>query len=180
MLYLEEVVVESIYLTLLVEGVLGVARAFGDIDFKNKESLGAGAITCEPDIKIWTISDKTEFLVLACDGLWDVLSNATVANFVRKKLLKGKTPQKVCANLVKYAYTKGSKDNISAVVISFFQESHLIRNHPLIDIPLKDSTSSVPTNEPNSSTNSITNEPNDLSDSERSIGLSPETIRRSD
>jgi len=78
---------------------------------------------------------------------------------------------------VKYAYTKGSKDNISAVVISFFQESHLIKNHPLIDIPLKDATSSITTN---SSTNSVTNEPSDLSDSERSIGLSPETIRRSD
>jgi len=104
-----------------VEGVLSVARSFGDIDFKNKESCGPGAITCEPDIKIWNITEKSEFIVLACDGLWSVLSNETVANFVRKRLLRGKTSQKVSEQLVKYAYSKGSKDNISAVVISFMK-----------------------------------------------------------
>jgi len=121
-----------------VEGVLAVARAFGDIEFKNKESFGPGAITCEPEIKIWNISDKTEFIVLACDGLWDVFSNGCVANFVRKRLLKGQTPQKVCESLVKYAYQKGSRDNISAVIVSFL-DGNLCKNNPqLIDIPIKD------------------------------------------
>jgi serine/threonine protein phosphatase PrpC len=42
-----------------------------------------------------------------------------VSNFVRKRLKKGKSSQKVSEQLVKHAYNKGSKDNISAVVISF-------------------------------------------------------------
>jgi len=109
--------------------------------------------------------------VLACDGLWDVLSNATVANFVRKRLLKGKSPQKVSSHLVKYAYTKGSKDNISAIVISFFKECHLQKNPGLIDIPLNDSTCSI-----KSSNNSHDQEPSDFS-SDISVS-SPETIRR--
>lgn len=139
-----------------VEGVLAVARAFGDIDFKNKDSYGPGAITCEPDIKIWNISNKTEFIVLACDGLWDVLSNACVANFVRKRLLRGKSPQKVCEHLVKYAYTKGSKDNISAIIVSFMNETHFKNNPQLIDIPL------------NSDNTTNEQEPSDISDTDDS------------
>jgi len=147
-----------------VEGVLGVARSFGDRDFKNKKSYGPGAITCEPDIKIWSINEKTEFLVLACDGLWDVLTNETVGNFVRKRLIKGRNPQKVSEHLVKYAYTKGSKDNISALVISFLNVSGCKNNPQLIDIPLHCDNSDSPRHE---------QEPSDLSDSaDNSITIS--------
>jgi serine/threonine protein phosphatase PrpC len=139
MLSLDEVIEKiHFYLTLLVEGVLAVARAFGDIDFKDKKSYGAGAITCEPEIKIWNITEKTEFIVLACDGLWDVFSNGCVANFVRRRLLIGKTPQSVCESLVKYAYQKGSRDNISAVIVSFLDINRCKNNPQLIDIPIND------------------------------------------
>jgi len=116
-----------------VQGTLAVARAFGDIEFKDKLTFGAGVLTCEPDIKIWNVADATEFMVLACDGLWDVMSNEEVAQYVRKRLLKGIRSQKVCEELVRYAYKIGSTDNISVVIISFLKEEYLEKHPDVID-----------------------------------------------
>jgi len=116
-----------------VQGTLAVARAFGDIEYKDKLTFGAGVLTCEPDIKIWNVVESTEFMVLACDGLWDVMSNEEVARFVRKRLLKGISPQKVCEALVRTAYKIGSTDNISVVIVSFFKEKYLEKNPDVVN-----------------------------------------------
>jgi len=116
-----------------VQGSLAVARSFGDIEYKDKSTLGAGVLTCEPDIKIWNVVDATEFMVLACDGLWDVMTNEQVALFVRKRLLKGIRAQKVCESLVKNAYKIGSTDNISVVIVSFFKRSYLEKNPDVVN-----------------------------------------------
>jgi len=116
-----------------VQGTLAVARSFGDIEYKDKSTLGAGVLTCEPDIKIWNVVDATEFMVLACDGLWDVMTNEQVAQFVRKRLLKGIRAQKVCESLVKHAYKIGSTDNISVVIVSFFKRSYLEKNPDVVN-----------------------------------------------
>lgn len=48
-----------------VDGQLAVSRAFGDAKLKEH-------ITSEPDIRILTIDNETEFTILASDGLWKV------------------------------------------------------------------------------------------------------------
>ncbi len=60
-----------------VEGVLAVSRAIGDVNLKP-------FVTCEPDFVTRKIQEQDMFLVLASDGLWDVMSNEDVANFVIK------------------------------------------------------------------------------------------------
>ena len=54
---------------------LSLSRAFGDLD-------ASPFVTHEPEIYKYKLSSKDKFMVLACDGLWDVLSNQEVVNFV--------------------------------------------------------------------------------------------------
>jgi len=39
-----------------------------------------------PDIKELPVDDEVEFLILACDGIWNFMSSQEVVDFVRPKL----------------------------------------------------------------------------------------------
>jgi len=49
----------------------------------------------EPDVITKEITKDHEFLVLACDGIWDVLNNQDVVEFVRERLAKHMEPELV-------------------------------------------------------------------------------------
>lgn len=51
-----------------VGGVLAVSRAFGDRPLKRY-------VLATPDVCVQTLSFEDEFVVMASDGVWDVLSN---------------------------------------------------------------------------------------------------------
>ncbi|PUZ62685.1 hypothetical protein GQ55_3G005600 [Panicum hallii var. hallii] len=55
---------------------LAMARAFGDFCLKNH------GLICTPEVYYRKLSEKDEFLVLATDGIWDVLSNKEVVKIV--------------------------------------------------------------------------------------------------
>jgi serine/threonine protein phosphatase PrpC len=57
-----------------------------------------------------------EFLIIACDGLWDVMSSAEACRFVHTASA-WQSPERVARALVDHALTLGSMDNISAVVV---------------------------------------------------------------
>jgi protein phosphatase 2C family protein 2/3 len=75
-----------------VNGNLALSRAIGDFEFKKNHNLPPEKqiITSDPDITIHDIDDEDEFLVLACDGIWDCLSSQQVVNFVRLQVAQGK------------------------------------------------------------------------------------------
>jgi len=60
-----------------VNGNLNLSRAIGDLKYKSNEHLPAAAqiISAEPDVTQTTLAANDYFLVLACDGVWDVMSN---------------------------------------------------------------------------------------------------------
>jgi len=69
--------------------LLGVARAFGDYDYKSNAELSASrqAVVCTPDIEVRERDDEEDmYLVLACDGVWDVMSNDEVGAFVARQV----------------------------------------------------------------------------------------------
>ncbi|OAX38755.1 PP2C-domain-containing protein [Rhizopogon vinicolor AM-OR11-026] len=74
-----------------VNGNLALSRALGDFDFKKNYALGPQKqiITADPDVTVHDISDEDEFLILACDGIWDCLSSQQVVDFVRLKVSEG-------------------------------------------------------------------------------------------
>ena len=98
-------------------------------------------VIAEPEVNCLRRSKEDECLILASDGLWDVLSNEEVCNAARKRILlwhkkNGSAavdlpagcvdPATECVDpaaqaaadyLLKLAIQKGSKDNISIIVV---------------------------------------------------------------
>lgn len=72
-----------------INGSLAVSRALGDYEYKNVEGRGPceQLVSPEPEIFVRDRDEKDEFLVLACDGVWDVMSNEDICNFIRSRLL---------------------------------------------------------------------------------------------
>lgn len=101
---------------------LAVSRALGDFAYKRTDSLPAKdqMVTAYPDIEIAERDGKEQFLLLCCDGIWDVMSNDEVGAFVKKKIegkYKGEPISKVLERLLDECLEKDSKDNMSAVVV---------------------------------------------------------------
>lgn len=65
-----------------INGSLNLSRAIGDLEFKLAKDCSPEeqAVTAAPDIREIELQDGDEFLVLACDGIWDVMSNQEVGN----------------------------------------------------------------------------------------------------
>ncbi|GAV74091.1 PP2C domain-containing protein, partial [Cephalotus follicularis] len=84
-----------------------VTRSIGDDDLKP-------AVTAVPEITETILSAEDEFLVMASDGLWDVVSNAEVVNIMRDTV---KEPAMCSKRLATEAAERGSKDNITVIVV---------------------------------------------------------------
>lgn len=83
---------------------LAVARSFGDFSFKERANLGARdqMVTALPDITIVKKVEDIDFIVLATDGVWDVMTNQQVVDFVREDFVGRKDDDiaGVCARLL--------------------------------------------------------------------------------
>jgi len=75
-----------------VNGDLAVSRALGDFVYKRCETVSAKdqAVTAFPEMISLERHGKDEFIVLACDGIWDVMSSQEVVDKVREMLLHGR------------------------------------------------------------------------------------------
>ena len=62
--------------------------------------------SADPDIIDRPITPEDEFVVLACDGIWDVLTNQQVVDFVRSKIAKGLELDKICEQVSLFATCK--------------------------------------------------------------------------
>lgn len=74
-----------------VNGNLNLSRAIGDMEYKRAHQLEPESqmICSTPDIVVETLTDDDKFIVLACDGVWDVKTNAEVCDFVGDRLGRG-------------------------------------------------------------------------------------------
>ena len=52
--------------------------------------------TADPEITERQYTPDDEFVVLACDGIWDVLSSQQVVDIVRSKIAKGMPYDQIC------------------------------------------------------------------------------------
>ncbi|KAL3137661.1 hypothetical protein ABBQ38_004936 [Trebouxia sp. C0009 RCD-2024] len=91
-----------------VGGVLAVSRAFGDRLLKRY-------VVAMPDLQEQQLTSQDDALILASDGLWDVLTNQDAAQCIKDI----KDPQRAAKKLTDEAYSRGSNDNISCIVIRF-------------------------------------------------------------
>nr|BAK62807.1 protein phosphatase 2C isoform gamma [Pan troglodytes] len=71
-----------------VNGGLNLSRAIGDHFYKRNKNLPPEEqmISALPDIKVLTLTDDYEFMVIACDGIWNVMSSQEVVDFIQSKI----------------------------------------------------------------------------------------------
>jgi len=94
---------------------LSLSRTMGDVEFKVDNIMSA-----EPDIRIHEVDwDADEFVILATDGVWDVVTDKLAVKLVRSKLHKGASCEEAGKALVDRARLKGSQDDCSALVVRF-------------------------------------------------------------
>lgn len=105
-------------------GVLAMSRALGDYYLKPY-------VIPDPEVTFTQRTEDDEFLILASDGLWDVLTNEEVCEVVRKRLARGHgsnasssakirehpSAQAAAEYLSRLALRRNSRDNITVVVV---------------------------------------------------------------
>jgi len=94
---------------------LAVSRALGDKEFKTPDIVSA-----EPEITIHEVDwDSDAFVILASDGIWDVIPDREAVRIAHRCLQKGGNQEKAAELLVKQAVKKGSHDDCTALVVRF-------------------------------------------------------------
>lgn len=102
---------------------IALSRAFGDFDFKSNPDLALEeqALTCVPEVATYRRNTKDKLLVLACDGIWDVMSNDEVGQFVYSKWAEGeKILAKIGDELLSECLTRGSRDNMTVLIVRVY------------------------------------------------------------
>ncbi|KAJ7953235.1 Protein phosphatase 2C family protein [Quillaja saponaria] len=112
-----------------LNGQLSVARALGDWHIKGSKNSN-GPLSSEPELEELVLTEEDEFLILGCDGLWDVMSSQCAVTMVRKELMLHNDPEKCSRALVKEALQRNTCDNLTVVVVCFSQNPP-----PKIEIP---------------------------------------------
>lgn len=101
-----------------LNGRLAVSRAIGDNMFKHLHKNKSPLIST-PEIHKFALTNKDNYIVLACDGLWDVMSNQEVINFINNKLKNNTDLNLIAKQLVEHAiYELHSSDNVTVFIVN--------------------------------------------------------------
>lgn len=119
-------------------GGLSLSRSLGDFcsgkmgtgTYIRAEESMTGPISNVPSVSYW--KGDFDWIVLACDGLWDVLDSVTVAKFVIgadyvANMMDIEPSLFIAEALVKLAYFSGSSDNISVLVLANKRKKREVR-----------------------------------------------------
>ncbi|XP_017155439.1 protein phosphatase 1B [Drosophila miranda] len=102
-----------------VNGTLAVSRALGDFDFKSDSTRSScdQLVSPEPDLTVLDRTPTDEFLVIACDGIWDVMSSEGVCAFIRSRLCVTANINSIVNSVLDICLHKGSRDNMSLLLV---------------------------------------------------------------
>ncbi|XP_021741866.1 probable protein phosphatase 2C 27 [Chenopodium quinoa] len=104
-----------------LNGQLGVTRALGNWHLEGMKDIDkkGGPLSAEPELKLVTLTKEDEFLIIGCDGIWEVFSNQNAVDFVRKRLQRHNDMKLCCKEVVEEAIKRGAMDNLTVVIVSF-------------------------------------------------------------
>ncbi|KAL2527712.1 Protein phosphatase 2C 3 [Abeliophyllum distichum] len=84
-------------------------------------------VISEPEVTVQKRTESDDFLIIATDGLWDVVHNEFACEVVRKCLGRNRSrfsnrsgASEATVTLVEVAIAKGSKDDISIIVVQLW------------------------------------------------------------
>lgn len=121
-------------------GELAVSRSIGDPDYKrvtpgvpsdvpfayvegHDRIFNADPVIPDPEFVETILGYGDDFLVIASDGLWDVVSEEDAVRRAASGLARGMSPDQVSEELTNFAFQLGSGDNITVVIVQFFYSS---------------------------------------------------------
>ncbi|XP_071693471.1 probable protein phosphatase 2C 22 [Rutidosis leptorrhynchoides] len=102
-----------------LNGQINVARAIGDWHMDGLKNQDGGPLSSEPEFMTTKLTEEDEFLIIGCDGIWDVFMSQNAVDFARRKLQEHNDPVLCSQDLVNEALKRKSGDNLSAVVVCF-------------------------------------------------------------
>lgn len=85
-----------------INGSLAVSRALGDFSYKGAENRTPSQqmVSPEPEVCVVERSPADEFLVLACDGVWDTITNEELCAFIHNRLRVCTDLRDVCTQVI--------------------------------------------------------------------------------
>jgi len=93
-----------------VNGNLALSRAVGDRSERPH-------VTADPEIIAIPVHDEDEFIILATDGLWDVLESSEAVDLIQKLVEQGLPRDRVATWMVEESIRRGTYDNVTVVII---------------------------------------------------------------
>jgi serine/threonine protein phosphatase PrpC len=87
-----------------------MTRTLGDY------SLDKNIVPATPDIIQYPKDSSTAFLILACDGIWDVMNNEQVARFVSQRTSTTRLDN-IASQLLDECLQKQSTDNMTVYIV---------------------------------------------------------------
>jgi serine/threonine protein kinase/serine/threonine protein phosphatase PrpC/CRP-like cAMP-binding protein len=111
-------------------GVLAVTRAYGDIEHKRLKgecwgkTFSGDTLISEPEFRTESLDPpvlgmppRDEFIIVACDGVWDVMTSQQAVNFVRRSIAAHGDASLAARDLVQKAIDLNTIDNCTAAII---------------------------------------------------------------
>lgn len=98
-----------------------MSRALGDHPFKQPLNRARGDfISAEPHIEAIQLDFSVhDFMILASDGLWNILDDQTAVNIVGKLWREGLSAQVICERLVSHLANTPYSDNVTCMLVLF-------------------------------------------------------------
>lgn len=106
-----------------LNGVLSVSRALGDWDMKLPQG-STSPLIAEPEFSQILLTEDDEFLIIGCDGIWDVMSSQQAVSLVRRGLRRHDNPEQCARDLAKEALRLHTSDNLTVIVVCFSPLDH--------------------------------------------------------
>lgn len=105
-----------------VDGKLNLTRAIGDLQFKNRKLRPhERAVTAYPEITTFELTNESEFVICACDGIWDCVEPQKLCEFVSKELKKDRKISSIIADIEDMVLSKTNNspigtDNMTCII----------------------------------------------------------------
>ena len=107
-----------------VNGNLSLTRALGDTQFKKGNDVNKYIISPVPEVTNVDVDGSEEMIVMACDGVWDVMSNEEIVKEIKDRLENGNSIDFVCEEILKKClsdnpYEHAGNDNMTLIIAIF-------------------------------------------------------------
>lgn len=97
--------------------LIALSRAFGDLGSRHLAGPDSIVLSDVPDVSTVPLQDTDKVLIIACDGLWDVMNNDEAVKRVMYLCSRGCSAEEAAFYLRDLALEYGSRDNISVMVV---------------------------------------------------------------